>query len=228
MGTAISQRNSLQRYDVRSVRTALTDRLTLTEALEVVGEIIDCYPNGPKLAGKGYIGAMAEGVLCKYPAVIARGASDRLTGVVAESEFLPSVAKLVAWLNRKTEEMRRPVDIEDHHMRIQREMMERRIEEEQREDARKKRPSLEELRAKHGPNWGLKGISDIEQQRINEVKERVARRQMEANTRMAEREWLARGEEPMYATEGMIISPELADVINEQDKRRAAIPPGDE
>jgi hypothetical protein len=137
----------------------LADRLLLSEAVEAVGKLMSAWPNSKDVANS-YIGALAS-VLITYPRTVAMRCSDPILGVARETKFLPTVADLVAWCERETAAMRKPVEIEDRDARILREMQDRRGECEYWQKARAKRPSLDDLRAKHGPNWGI-GNSDTE------------------------------------------------------------------
>ena len=84
-----------------SMQRALLDRMTVSESVEAATRIVDCYPNGGKGAGKSYLGALAA-TLANYPRSVSLICADPLRGVVTTSEFLPSVAELVKWLERAT------------------------------------------------------------------------------------------------------------------------------
>jgi hypothetical protein len=135
------------------VRAALADRLTLSEALDLVGKLLQSWP--PREVGQGYIGALAA-VLVTYPRQAAMRCCDPIKGVARETKFLPTVADLIAWLERETADMRKPVDRDDAVTA----QLARRREGEQWDAARLTRPTLDELRAKHGPHWGLRQVDD--------------------------------------------------------------------
>ncbi len=85
---------------------------------------------------------------------------------------------------------------------------------------RSSRPTLEELRKRYGPNWGIKNMTDVEDRRLVELRERRARQQVEARQRMIERQWAKEGQDPVYASqeERIVISPSLvAAVKNSQE-----------
>lgn len=147
---------SLTSYEPAKLRVLLTDRLTFPEAIETVGKLLSRFPNGTPANAKGYIGGLAE-VLTFYPKSIAERCHEPLTGVPRDTEFLPTPAALIAWLERETAEMRRPVDREDHQARLRREARDRAAEDSRLVADRSQRLSYEELQAKHGPGWGIKG-----------------------------------------------------------------------
>lgn len=92
---ATARANSPQRFDLRRINEALSDRLTLSEAIEVVGRIIDLYPQ-LKDPSKGYIGGMAK-ILMQYPRAAVVLAGDAVEGVAAGCAFPPVPADLIAW-----------------------------------------------------------------------------------------------------------------------------------
>ncbi len=128
----------------------MTERLTYPEAIEVVGKLVSRFPNGTPANAQGYIGGLAE-ILLAYPRSIGLRCHDPLKGVARDTKFLPSPADLIGWLERETEMLRRPVEISDRFENLAQAQRERAA----KEPVRERRPSLEELRAKHGPNWGI-------------------------------------------------------------------------
>jgi len=190
--------------------------MTFSEAIEAVGRLISAFPNGTPQDPKGYIGALS-GILLEYPRSIALRCADLRLGVARETRFLPTVADLVAWCERETASMRGIVETEDREARIIREMEARRLESEKIEASRRARPSYDELKAKHGPNWGLKGAAEIDH-----AAKAAQRAQLDrANERVLAKAYAAAGAEPAGA---LSASPLLAAVIRQQDAYRAAIP----
>ena len=143
-------------YDAKSLRAALADRMLLSEAIERVGKLLDCWPTGRKGVADGYIGSLAA-ILTEYPRIVAINCCDVHKGVARETKFLPTIADLVGFCERETEELRGPVDRDDRDAMLRRQADERAAEEDRWSKLRPKRETLEELRAKHGPNWGIKG-----------------------------------------------------------------------
>jgi hypothetical protein len=74
----------------------------MPEGIEAAGRIVDAYPNGGRDAGKGYLGALAA-TLVSYPRQTATACADRVHGITRTCKFLPTVADVVAWCERKTE-----------------------------------------------------------------------------------------------------------------------------
>ena len=137
-----------------SLRVVLTDRLLLSEALRQVGNLVEYYPNGKGQAGKGYIGAIAA-TLCTYPRQVALKCCS-LDGVCLECEFIPKVANIVAYCERETELLRKPVDREDREHQFREEAKAREEDEIALMEARTTRPTYAQLKAIYGPYWGLK------------------------------------------------------------------------
>jgi hypothetical protein len=85
--------------------------MTLSEAIEAATAIVDCYPNGGRDAGKAYLGALAA-ILGKYPRSVALKCADPLYGITVECKFLPTVADVVKWCERKAEPLYRDYERE--------------------------------------------------------------------------------------------------------------------
>jgi hypothetical protein len=115
LGSAISRisHSTLPtRRENSNVRQAYSDRLNLSDAIELVGEMIKRYPNGGAQAGKGYIGELAA-TLCYYPRSVAVACADRMTGVTSMRDFLPTPASIIAWCEPRKSEMKCTIDKED-------------------------------------------------------------------------------------------------------------------
>lgn len=95
-----------------SVKSAFHDHLSMSEAVEAVGKMLNGYPQGKASAPKSYIGTIAA-LLCKYPRVIALECADPTRGVATTTEFLPTVARMVNWCEPHVERMQRIVDLND-------------------------------------------------------------------------------------------------------------------
>jgi hypothetical protein len=174
----------------------------MSEAVELVGKLLDCYPNRSQ-AGRGYIGALAS-VLASYPASVARRSADPLHGIPAEKTFgLPAVADLVKWCEDQTAELRGIVDREDHFGKLEREQQQRAEEEAKQIKARAARPTYGDLKAKHGENWGIRQGSDDD--KAARTRSGVALE--DANRKLLVREWA--GKQPPEAAPGMPISKAL-------------------
>jgi hypothetical protein len=187
------------------VRQALADRMTLSEALEHVHRLLRGFPNGGANAGDGYIGALAA-TLGEYPRMVATKCCSPVHGVARETRFLPTVADIVAFCERETAELRRPVDREDHDDKMRQEFTRRAEDEKFWKADRAARPSLDEIREKHGPNYGLKDDPRTPEQL------RLSRETLERANRAAfERECTAAGVDPARG-----VSPSLIAVLRER------------
>jgi hypothetical protein len=177
----------------------------LSEALDHVDKLLQGFPNGGANAGKGYIGALAA-ALAEYPRMVAKKCCDPVHGIARETKFLPTVADVVAFCERETAELRRPVDREDHDRKLREEFTRRAEDEKFWAADRAARPTLDELRAKHGPTYGLKDDPRTPEQL------RVSRETMErANRTALERECAAAGMDPDRG-----VSPSLVKVLRER------------
>lgn len=136
------------------MRAALSDRLLLSEALEVVGVMLRGYANGGRDAGASYQGALAE-TLMHYPRCIAAYAGDVKRGVPSTTGFLPTPAAIIAWAEKETDELRAIVVRDDHYAGIQRDMQQAAKDEATLTAARAKRPTYDDLKEKYGPTWGI-------------------------------------------------------------------------
>jgi hypothetical protein len=108
----ISARSLPTRRESSSVRQAYTDHLNLSDAIDLVHQMIQRYPNGGAQAGKGYIGSLAA-TLCSYPKSVAVACADLLTGVTATRDFLPTPASIIAWCEPRKSEMKQTIDKEE-------------------------------------------------------------------------------------------------------------------
>jgi len=178
--------------------------MSLSEAIEIVGKILDCYPNGGRDATRGYIGALAS-VLAQYPRCVTFFAGDPHKGVPRETRFLPTPADVIAWCEREVADLRGIVDRDDYHRDIREKMKGREKEAESVAAARATRPTLQQMQDKYGPNWG------INQGEKEDLKVKAARLEImkRANTLAFEAECTAAGVDPNSA-----VSPSLAALIH--------------
>jgi hypothetical protein len=203
---SLTSRETLQtRPDVGSLRQALGDRMLLSECLDVVRAMLRNYPNGGAQAGGGYIGGLAA-VLFEYPRIVATRSSDPVHGVPREVKFLPTPADVIAWCERETASLRRPVDLDDRFAGHARASKERAEEAAKLERDRVLRPTLKQMQDQYGPNWGITtggdGVSP-------EVKAKQMAEIARANRIIFERECQAAGMNP-----NSVASPELTSIIN--------------
>lgn len=184
------------------MRTALADRLALSEAIEVVRLMLRGYANGGQQASGSYIGALAQ-VLAHYPRCVASGAGDLVAGVPSTTKFLPTPADIISWCDPKTQDLREVVERADREHRIASEAASRRMADEKLAADRKLRPTLQQLHEQYGPNWGINTDDEI----ISAAKREQQRaRAEEANDRLRAAEYADAGVEPRYAAPGIPIS----------------------
>jgi hypothetical protein len=132
-----------------NIRRTLNDHMGTSEGIEAAARIVDAYPNGGRDAGKSYIGALAA-VLVSYPRQTATACADRVNGITRDCKFLPTVADIVAWCERKTDPLRHAAEREE---RITAQL-------EQREEIKRNgRPTYDEMKTKYGDGKGGWGIN---------------------------------------------------------------------
>jgi hypothetical protein len=83
------------------------------------------------------------------------------------------------------------------------------------------RPTIDELRAKHGPTWGIKTFADVERAEARTADER---RQREMRDRHVLAEYAKLGLEPVHASDGTLVSLAMLRALN----RMPAKPPHNE
>ena len=139
---------SLTSYEPKNVKLVLEERLLPSEAVELVAAILSCYPPSD-IEATGYILTLAA-CLQQYPKAVAIRCGDPLKGVAATTRFRPTVADITAWCKREVIHLQEIVDRADHEKRLAEERTARIFEEQRIAEERKNRPSMEELRTKHG------------------------------------------------------------------------------
>jgi hypothetical protein len=147
---------SLTSYEPKNVKLVLEERLLPSEAAELVAAILRSYPPND-IEQSGYIITLAA-CLQQFPKAVAIRCGNPLKGVAATTRFRPTVADITAWCQREVDHLQEIVDRADHEKRLTDERIARIFEEQRLAEERKSRPSMEELRTKYGPTWGLKKL----------------------------------------------------------------------
>jgi hypothetical protein len=161
----------------------------------------------------GYLVTLAE-ALAQYPACVAVRCADPLKGVASTTKFKPTVCDLTAWCDHEVAKLHA---IDDRDAAARQQAIERHDAERHERETRVARPTLDELCAKHGPNWGIgqKFEGKLENLLDEAAKQRAAQR-AERDRRAAETEIRAeysrRDRDPIYAGD-MLITPDLADQL---------------
>src|SRR5215468_5070503 len=117
-----------------------------TEALTMAKQLIGSFPHARPPEFETYLAALAA-VLSDYPASIAAACCDPRSGLARNIKFPPTAAEVIEWCEEKAISLR-PTLTPDYRQQL---YLPEPID-------RSERPSLEELRAKYGPNWGLKTL----------------------------------------------------------------------
>lgn len=99
--------------------------------------------------------ASVAAVLSRYSTEIVMHVTDPRTGLAVKGDWLPTVREVATECDRLAAEDRRR---QNRAAQIEAQLLER-----QRHERAAPRPTLEELRTKHGPNWGLDFDRRVEQ-----------------------------------------------------------------
>ena len=139
--------NSLNGRANSSVQRALDDRLTLSEAIDAATTIIGHYPHSQNV-GDSYIGALAAN-LGRFPKSIALQCTDAAEGVAKECKFLPTVADVVTWCDKRTGPLRVQVDRAE---RVVKQLADRAEFEHEQTTVRARHMTVLELKERYG-DW---------------------------------------------------------------------------
>ena len=170
------------------LKTRMLARLLLSEALNLVANMLKSYPGSSQRDLREYVAALA-GALCQHPREIAEMCAHPVTGVVSECMFKPTVADVKRWCDRVGEPLTAAYRDAAEALRVANDP---------KPLSRENRETLEQLHARHGKNFGLKTIEP-----------EPARFEAVAKTEAAIlAEYHRLGREPIYAGE-MLISPAL-------------------
>lgn len=156
-----------------------------------------CYRKAEAADPETYAGAVAA-VLAEYPPEIVQRVTDPRSGLPSRLQWLPSV--------KEVRDACEELDQRDRRLAERKKLERETIEDLKRQDAnRSSRPTLEELKAKYGENWGLRSNDKAVQ---TEKDERRKSLQQRANQAAFEAECEANG----FPSDSPI-SPSLAALI---------------
>jgi len=85
------------------------------------------------------------------------------------------------------------------------------------------RPTIDELRARYGPMWGIKTSPNVHRE---EARERELRHAKECADRAILAEYAALGLDPVYAADGLLVSPALLRSLNRMPRKSDNAPEG--
>jgi hypothetical protein len=150
--------------------------------------------DNPEVFTVGYARLFAS-----YPEDIVSYVTDPLTGLPGKSEWLPSLRAVKAALDERHAEVLR---FERLQAAERQQLAERRVA----STGNSNRPTLAELKARYGPNWGLKTEPD------NIRHERARALMAKANDRLLQREYAAPGVTPRECAPGIPMSVALSEM----------------
>src|SRR5260370_888327 len=162
-------------------RAMLHDRLKESEALKLVAMMLATYPGAAD--PPSYVKSLA-GRLMVEPRAVAIACCDPAHGLVREIFVRPTVADIARWCDREAEDLGRMVRADDERRELADQTRERRNTE-SRDVDRSNRESVDEMRARLGPTFGLKPVPRGGQYRRDDDTddEEAKSRQAEANAR---------------------------------------------
>lgn len=193
----------LQRLAGSSNKSSLSTNLSAkTDAATAVARaqlLAGCYRKDDAADPATYAAAVSA-VLAEYAPDIVQRVTDPRSGLPSRSQWLPTVKEVrdacedLAWRQQETAAA---VAREQQQLRERRQWL----------ASQERRPTLDELKAKHGENWGLK--ADVKAEETARAQRRKSL-QIDANRTVFERECAAAGM-PANST----VSPGLASLIEE-------------
>lgn len=170
---------------------------------------------------EGYAPALAA-VLCNHPREVAEDCANVRIGVVLDcmSRKALTAGRVHDWCVRHSVELREFVRREDERIRIAEEAAKAR----QAEIDRGSRQTLDELRTRHGKDWGLKRMDAVDIVRgidpaaVEETRKahraEQDRKARAFNERVFAEDYARLGFEPVYDSHGVMLSPSLVRAIN--------------
>jgi hypothetical protein len=170
------------------------------------------FPHARPADPAAYIVNLAA-TLTGFPAVVVDYVTGPGTGIQAEPgrTYLPTPGEVAKACRERMAHLRALHDAQEAPKRAEERKAARKAEEE----ARKARPSLDDLKAKYGPNYGLKTTDDVENEERRE--KRIKQETVDRHNAIA-REWDREGKAPPMLG-GVPVSKELAGLIRQQTGR---------
>lgn len=174
--------------------------------MQAAKTLFGCYRRDDAADPETFSAATAA-VFSRYAPEVVRLVTDPRTGLPGTSKFLPTISEVREACELEAGRIQRRAD---HLAQIDRQIAERKADEVRR--AAEVRPSLDDLKAKHGPNWGLT------EQKQDSDRDRKRRETFErANRLYFERECAAAGVDPAAG-----VSPSLLQNLRDKAPGRAA------
>jgi hypothetical protein len=175
--------------------------------------MLKSFPVANQPDTREYVEALA-GALALHAREIAEACVNPVTGVVRECMFKPTVADIARWCGREEAPLFAAYHAAEAEARTANALAYA-----PRIVDRSGRPSIDELRTKHGPTWGLKTIVDVER---DEARATDDRRHREMRDRQVLAEYAGLGLDPVYASDGTLASPSLLRSIDRMPAKRNA------
>lgn len=216
-----SLHNSLARpRSASEARAMLAARLTESEALKLVAIMLKHRDGLDPPAGPSYVKSLAARLMIE-PREVAIACCDPVRGLVAEIFVRPVIADIARWCARESEPLRDWLARQDERLAFDAKCGPAVID-------RSGRPTIEELRARLGPTFGIRRIDaiDIMRGKRGEEDEEAARQRRAAESAAAferscaaiNHDYAQLGIEPVTVT-GIPISAELAKQLGRLPKK---------
>jgi hypothetical protein len=178
--------------------------------MKLVAMILAAFPRSAARDDDLYLDTLAA-ALCQEPSSIAIACANPHSGIVQESMFKPSAKEIHDWCARAAEPLRRIVAEADRRNKAPPATIDR-----------SNRPSIDELRERYGPTFGIKRVDVIDrirgepddEERERRVKAERADVMMERNRRSILAEYARMALDPVTASDGTLVSPALLRSLN--------------
>jgi hypothetical protein len=125
--------------------------------------LLGCYRTGEANDPETYVAAVTA-VLSHFPEEVITSVTHPVTGLPKKSSWLPTIKEVNDACNEAIEPIRQ------HEARLKR--IKEQLEMRERED-RGEKPTMEHLKAKYGPNWGIGRHNPIAERSANEAENKA-------------------------------------------------------
>ncbi len=122
-------------------------QLPLSQVIDLIEVLFGQFPHAKVDNPEVYIGAVAS-LLFDFPPEIVHRAVDPKRGLAVSFNYPPTLAQIKQWCETEMEPLRRATELEARRSEARRALP-------PPSQPRNTRPTLEQLREKYGPNWGL-------------------------------------------------------------------------
>jgi hypothetical protein len=208
--------NSHEKPKSQNAQALLNERLKRSEAMKLVAMILAGFPRGAARDEDVYLDTLAA-ALCQEPSSIAIACANPHSGIVQECMFKPTAKEIHDWCARAAEPLRRIVGEADRRNKLEAPIIDR-----------SNRPSIDELRERYGPTFGIKRVDALDkirgepddEERERRVNAERAATMVERNRRNILADYARLKLDPVKASDGTLVSPALLRALNRMPTAR--------